>query len=82
MSWPDINVEILNVLTKHPLQLMTQLLAGPYSSSAVQHIQATFVLLIRDFITKLTLIPNPRDSLYHFLEVNCKFDKRSNPTAQ
>ena len=37
MSWPDMFVEILNVLTKHRLQLMTQLLTGPYSSSAVPH---------------------------------------------
>ena len=80
MSWPDIFIEILNVLTKHPLQIMTQLISTKYSTHATQT-HANFVLLIRDFISKLIQIPNPRDSLYHYLEANCQFNLRNNPTA-
>ena len=82
MSWPDMFVEILNVLTKHPLQIMTQLLAGKYSiASGAQHTQTTFIRLIRDFVSKLTLIYNPRDTLYHYLETSARFDQKSDPAT-
>ena len=80
MSWTDIFIEILNVLTKHPLQIMTQLISTKYAAAASQT-YANFVLLIRDFISKLIQIPNPRDSLYHYLEANCQFNLKNNPTA-
>ena len=82
MSWPDMFIEILNVLTKHLLQITTQLLAGKYSIARAQHTQATFIHLIRDFVLKLTLIYNPRDTLYHYLETSARFDQKSDPAAE
>ena len=79
MSWPDMFTEVLNVMSKHPLSIMTQLVSGKYSTSPKN--QATFVHLVRDFVTELILTPNPRDSLYHYLEVNLKFSPKDNPTS-
>ena len=81
MSWPDIFIEILNVLTKHPLQLMTQLLSGKYSVAHAQHTQTTFIHMIRDFVSALTLTCNPRDTLYHYLETSARFDQKSDPAT-
>ena len=79
MTWTDIFTEVLNVMSKHPLSIMTQLVSGKYSTKPKN--QVTFVQLVRDFVTELILTPNPRDSLYHYLEVNLKYSPRDSPTS-
>ena len=80
MTWPAIFTELLNVLGKHPLQIMTSLITQKYSTPNLQT-QTNFIHLIRDFVSKLTQNPNPRDSLYHYLENKCRFNPASTPVA-
>ena len=60
MTWPAIFTELLNVLGKYPLQIMTELINQKYSTLSLQT-QTNFIQLIRDFVSKLKQDPNPRD---------------------
>ena len=80
MTWPAIFTELLNVLGKYPLQIMTELINQKYSTPNLQT-QTNFIKLIRDFVSKLIQNPNPRDSLYHYLENKCRFNTSNTPVA-